>query len=74
MSVDLVKVYYKAMREELMFSMRESGVAEKYDRLVMNMYESSMAVVRCAVGVTDGFKVEVGLHQRSGLSPLLLLR
>lgn len=25
----------------------------------------------CAVGVTDGSKVEVGLHQGSALSPIL---
>ena len=30
-----------------------------------------MTEVRCAVGVTDGFKVEVGLHQRSALSSFL---
>ena len=32
------------------------------------MYESSMTVVRCAVGVMDGFKVEVGTHQGFALS------
>ena len=35
------------------------------------MYESSMIAVRCAVGGTDGFKVEVGLHQGSSLCPFL---
>ena len=36
-----------------------------------DMYDSRMTVVRCAVGVTDGFKVEVGLHQGSALKPFL---
>ena len=27
--------------------------------------------MRCTVGVTDGFKVEVGLHQGFALSPFL---
>lgn len=27
-------------------------------------------MVKCAVGVAEGFKVEVGLHQSSALSPL----
>ncbi|KAK3515281.1 hypothetical protein QTP70_013483 [Hemibagrus guttatus] len=35
------------------------------------MYERSRTVVRCAVGQTEEFKVEVGLHQGSTLSPFL---
>ncbi|KAK3517633.1 hypothetical protein QTP70_013645 [Hemibagrus guttatus] len=51
--------------------MRKSGVAKKYVRVVQDMYESSRTVVRCAVGQTEEFKVEVGLHQGSALSPFL---
>ncbi|KAK3561907.1 hypothetical protein QTP86_019031, partial [Hemibagrus guttatus] len=50
--------------------MKKSGVAEKYVRVV-HMYERSRTVVRCAVGQTEEFKVEVGLHQGSALSPFL---
>ncbi|KAK3516006.1 hypothetical protein QTP70_000892, partial [Hemibagrus guttatus] len=49
----------------------ESGVAEKYVRVVQDMYEMSRTVVRFAVGQTEDFKVEVGLHQGSALSPFL---
>ena len=48
--------------------MRMSGVAEKYVRVVQDMYEGSMIAVRCVVGVTDRFKEEVGLHQGSALN------
>ena len=61
--VDLEKAYNKVPRDELWYCMRKSGVAEKYVRVVQNMYENSVTAVRCAVGRTEGFKVEVGLHQ-----------
>ncbi|KAK3554950.1 hypothetical protein QTP86_001869 [Hemibagrus guttatus] len=43
----------------------------KYVRVVQDMYERSRTVVRCAVGQTEEFNVEVGLHQGSALSPFL---
>ena len=51
--------------------MRKSGLAEKYVRIVQDMYDGSTTAVRCAVGVTEGFDVKVGLHQGSALSPCL---
>ncbi|KAK3518321.1 hypothetical protein QTP86_003652 [Hemibagrus guttatus] len=69
--VDLEKAYDRVPREELWYCMRKSGVAEKYVRVVQDMYERSRTVVRCAVGQTEEFKVKVGLHQGSALSPFL---
>ncbi|KAK3548225.1 hypothetical protein QTP70_005145 [Hemibagrus guttatus] len=69
--VDLEKAYDRVPREELWYCMRKSGVAEKYVRVVQGMYERSRTVVRCAVGQTEEFKVEVGLHQGLALSPFL---
>ncbi|KAK3542203.1 hypothetical protein QTP86_018484 [Hemibagrus guttatus] len=69
--VDLEKAYDRVPREELWYCMRKSGVAEKYVRVVQDMYERSRTVVRCAVGQTEEFKVDVGLHQGSALSPFL---
>ncbi|KAK3573579.1 hypothetical protein QTP86_028181 [Hemibagrus guttatus] len=68
---NLEKAYDRVPREELWYCMRKSGVAEEYVRVVQDMYERSRTVVRCAVGQTEEFKVEVGLHQGSALSPFL---
>ncbi|KAK3550711.1 hypothetical protein QTP70_003966 [Hemibagrus guttatus] len=56
--VDLEKVYDRVPREELWYCMRKSGVAEKYVRVVQDMYESCRTVVRCAV-VMDQLSEEV---------------
>ena len=69
--MDLEKAYDKVPREELWYCMRKLQVAEKYVEVVQDMYEDSVTTVRCAVGMTEGFKVEVGLHQGPALSPFL---
>ena len=69
--VDLEKAYDKVPREEVWSCMRKSGLAEKYVRIVQDMYDDSTTAVRCAVGVTEGFEVKMGLHQGSALSPSL---
>ena len=50
--VDIEKAYDKVTIEELWYCMRESGMAEKYVRLVQDVYKGSETVVRCAVETT----------------------
>ncbi|KAG2455536.1 POLR protein, partial [Polypterus senegalus] len=69
--VDLEKAYDRVKREELWYCVRKLGMAEKFVRVVQDMYKGSVTVVRSAVGATDAFSVEVGLHYGSALSPFL---
>ena len=39
--IDLEKAYDRVPREELWRCMRNKGVAEKYIRIVLNMYEGA---------------------------------
>ena len=66
-----IRYAHEVPREEVWYCMRKSGLAEKYVRIVQDMYDDSTTAVRCAVGVTEGFEVKVGLHQGSALSPCL---
>ena len=61
--MDLKKADNRLPRQEVWFCMRMLEVQDTY--------ESCMTVGRCTVGVMDGFKVEVGLHQGLALSPFL---
>ena len=69
--VNLKKAYDRVSKEELWYCMRKSGIVVKYVQLVQDIYEGSQTVVKCAVGTTESFKVKVGLHQGSALSPFL---
>ncbi|XP_063875044.1 uncharacterized protein LOC135108200 [Scylla paramamosain] len=51
--------------------MKCSGVVEKYEKMVKDMYKNNATAVRCAAGMTEGFGVEVELHQGSALRPFL---
>ena len=71
MFVDLEKAYDKVPRGGVWYCMRKSGLAEKYVRIVQDMYDDRTTAARCVVGVTEGFDVKVGLHQGSALGPCL---
>ena len=70
--VDLQKSDDRELRGALVL-MRKSGAAEKDVRVEQDMDESWKTMVRCEVGVTEKFQMEVRLHQGSALRPLMLL-
>ena len=71
--IDLGKAYDRIHREEIWRCSRERNVPGKYIRIVKDMYQGCKTVVRSAVGESNSFGVEVGLHQGSALMPYLFL-
>ena len=69
--IDLEKAYDRIPRQEVWRCLREKGTPEIYVRLIKDMYEDACTQVRSSVGLTNTFRVEVGLHQGSSLSPYL---
>lgn len=54
--MDLEKASNRVPRKELWSWTRKSGVAEKYLRVVQNMYGDSSTVIRCVIGVQMGLR------------------
>ena len=71
--VDLEKAFDREPREVINWAMRKLGVEEWLVSAVMSMYIGAKTVVRTVYGNSKGFEVKVGMHQRSGLSPLLFV-
>ena len=71
--VDLEKAFDRVPREVIRWAMRKLGVEEWLVSAVMSMYTGAKTVVRTAYGNSNGFEVQVGMHQGSALSPLLFV-
>ena len=71
--VDLEKAYDRVPRSVVEWALRKAGVEEWLVSTVMAMYEDAETAVKTENGLTDWFKVLVGLHQGSVLSPLLFI-
>ena len=69
--IDLEKAYDRVPREELWECLRLAETSECYIRIIQDMYNGATTTVRSAAGLTEEFKVGVGLHQGSALSPFL---
>jgi len=71
--VDFEKAFDMVPREVISWAMRKLGVEEWLESAVMSMYIGAKTVVRTVYGNNKGFEVKVGMHQGSGLSPLLFV-
>ena len=71
--MDLEKAFDRVPREVISCAMRKLGVEEWLVSAVISMYIGAKTVVRTVYGNSKGFEVKVGMHQCSGLSPLLFV-
>ena len=71
--MDLEKAFERVPREVVRWALRMSGVEEWLVNAVMALYQDARTVVRTDMGDTGDFKVGVGVHQGSVLSPLLFV-
>ena len=52
-----------------MVGFRKKGVTKRYIKLVKDMYDRAINIVKITIGETSEFPIIVGLHQGSALSP-----
>ena len=69
--IDLEKAYDRVPTEELWECLRLAETSECYITIIKDTYDGATTTVRSAAGLTEEFKVGVGLHQGSALSSFL---
>ena len=71
--MDLENAFDGIPRDLIWWCLRKKGVPEEYAEIVQDMYRSSKMQVVTQKGESEYFPIKVGLHQRSALSPLLIV-
>jgi hypothetical protein len=69
--IDLEKAYDKVTRNIIWWALQKYKVSTKYITLINDMYDNVVTSVRTSDGDTNDFPINIGLHQRSTLSPYL---
>uniref|UniRef100_A0A914X4N9 Reverse transcriptase domain-containing protein n=1 Tax=Plectus sambesii TaxID=2011161 RepID=A0A914X4N9_9BILA len=71
--LDLEKAFDRVPHELIWHALRSHDVPEAYVQWIQLLYHNVTSVVRCAVGTSPSFAINVGVHQGSALSPLLFV-
>ena len=71
--LDLEKAFDKVPHELIWLALRDHLVPEVYIDWIKLMYVNSSNSVRCSFGLSQPYRISVGVHQGSALSPLLFI-
>ena len=71
--VDIEKAFDRLPRKVIESTMRKKGLPEVIVRAVMSLYHGAQTKVRVGSESSEEFFVQVGVHQRSALSPLFFV-
>ena len=63
--INLEKAYDRIPKKELWECLRLAETSKCYIRIIKNIYDGATTTVRNAAGLTEDFKIGVGLHQDS---------
>jgi hypothetical protein len=69
--IDLEKAYDKVPRNVMWWALQKHKVSSTYITLIKDMYNNVVTSVRTSDGDINDFPINIGLHQRSALSPYL---
>jgi hypothetical protein len=69
--IDLEKAYDKVPRNVMCWALQKHKVSSKYITLIKDMYDNVVISVRTSDRDTNDFLINIGLHQKSALSPYI---
>ncbi len=71
--LDLEKAFDQVPHDMIWSALRSHQILEAYVRLTQFLYQDTIIVVHCPVGIMPAFHVSVGVYQGSALSPFLFI-
>ena len=71
--LDLEKAFDRVPHDVIWYALRDHLIPEQLVCWIKLMYTRPTSVVRCAAGISLPYRISVGVHQGSALSPLLFI-
>jgi hypothetical protein len=69
--INMEKTYDKVTRNIMWWTLQKHKVSSKYITLIKDMYDNVVTSIRISDRDTNGFPINIGLHQGSALSPYI---